>query len=196
MTGLEKIVASIREEALSEARSMVDHAKADAAGLFADEKAKSDALCAQIEDAAKRQADDIERASTSALELQRRRKFLEAKQELLNQTMEQALRELYTLPDQAYFDLLSKMAVAFAEPRKGQLLLCEKDLARCPNDFEERLERDLPKGAMLSVSRTTRPIDGGFILKYGDIEQNCSFRAIFDARWDELTDNARDILFS
>jgi V/A-type H+-transporting ATPase subunit E len=196
MTGLEKIVASIREEALSEARSIVDQAKADASRVFADEKAKSDAQCAQIEDAAKRQADDIERASTSALELQRRRKFLEIKQELLTQTMEQALNELYALPDQAYFDLLLKMAVAFAEPRNGQLLLSDKDYARCPKDFEERLGRDLPKGAMLSVSQAARVIDGGFILKYGDIEQNCSFRAIFDARWDELTDKARDILFS
>ncbi len=196
MTGLEKIVASIREEALSEARSMVDQAKADAARMIADEKAKSDAQCAQIEDAAKRQADDIERASTSALELQRRRKFLEAKQELLAQTMEQALKELYALSDQAYFDLLLKMAGAFAEPRKGQLLLSEKDITRCPKDFEERMNRELPRGAVLSVSSTTRAIDGGFILKYGDIEQNCSFRAIFDARWDELTDKARDILFS
>jgi len=195
MTGLEKIVATIREEALAEAKSIVDRAKADAAGMFADEKAKSDALCAQIEDAAKRQAEDIERASTSALELQRRRKFLEAKQELLAQTMEQALNELYALPDQAYFDLLLKMAAAFAEPRKGQLLLSDKDIARCPKDFEERMNRELPSGAVLSVSSTARAIDGGFILKYGDIEQNCSFRAIFDARWDELTDKARDILF-
>lgn len=196
MTGLEKIVASIREEALAEAKSIVDRAKSEAAEMIADEKTKSDALCAHVEDDAKRRAEDIERASTSALELQRRRKFLEAKQELLTQTMEQALNELYALPDQAYFDLLIKMAAAFSEPRKGQLLLSEKDIARCPRDFEERISRELPQGAVLSVSNATRAIDGGFILKYGDIEQNCSFRAIFDARWDELTDKARDILFS
>lgn len=196
MTGLEKIVASIREEALCEAKSIVEKAKADAAGMLADEKAKSDVQCAQIEDSAKRQAEDIERAGISALELQRRRKLLEAKQELLTQTMEQALSELYVLPDEAYFDMLLKMAGAFAEAQNGQLLLSQKDIARCPKDFEERLNRQLPKGVTLGVSQASSPIDGGFILKYGDIEQNCTFRAVFNARWDELTDKAREILFS
>jgi V/A-type H+-transporting ATPase subunit E len=196
MTGLEKIVASIREEALGEAKSIVDKAKADAARMLADEKAKSSEQCAQIEASAKRQAEDIERAGISALELQRRRKLLEAKQELLTQTMELALSELYELPDEAYFELLLKMAGAFAEPQNGQLLLSQKDIARCPGDFEERLNGRLPKGVTLGVSQALSPIDGGFILKYGDIEQNCTFRAVFDARWDELTDKAREILFS
>ena len=196
MTGLEKIVASIREEALGEAKSITDQANADAARMLASEKAKSDEQCAQIGDFAKRQAEDIERAGASALELQRRRKLLEAKQELLTQTMELALDELYAQPDQAYFELLLKMAGAFAEPKNGQLLLSAKDFARCPKDFAERLRNHLPQGVTLTVSEARAPIDGGFILKYGDIEQNCTFRAVFNARWDELTDKARGILFS
>lgn len=196
MSGLEKILSSIRDDACGEAQALINQAKDEAARILADEKSKSDAHCAQIEEQAKLQARDIERAYASSMELQHRRKLLETKQEILQQTMEQALSRLYGLPDEDYFNILLKMASSFAEQGQGELLLDQKDLKRCPKDFQERLEHSLPSGAALSISQATRPIDGGFILKYGDIEQNCSFRALFDARWDELTDKARAILFS
>lgn len=196
MTGLEKIAAAIREEARAEASALVEQAKTEAARILAERKARSDALCAEIEASAKRQAADLERASVSAAGLQRRRRLLEAKQEILAQTMRQALDRLYALPEQEYFSMLIKMASACAESAEGELILCGRDLQRCPEDFARRLAQALPEGAKLSLSRETRPIDGGFILKYGDIEHNCSFRAIFDARREELTDRAHGILFS
>ena len=196
MTGLEKIVAAIREEAQAEAKSMIDQAKAEAARVLSEEKSKSDALCAEIGASARQRAADIERASVSAAELQRRRRLLEAKQEILGDTMEQALKKLYALPKEEYFGLLIQMACACAELAEGELLLCDRDLLRCPEDFTKRLGQALPNGAKLSVSQETRPIDGGFILKYGEIEHNCSFGAVFDARREELTDKVRSILFS
>ena len=196
MTGLEKIVAAIREEAQAEANAVIDQAHAEAARILSEEKSRSDALCAEIEASARQQAADAERAAASAAELQRRRRLLEAKQELLAHTMEEALKKLYALPEEAYFTLLIQMASACAESMAGELLLSSKDLSRCPEGFIQRVEQALPKGAALSLSRDTRPIDGGFILKYGDIEHNCSFRAVFDARREELTDKVRGILFS
>lgn len=196
MTGLEKIVAAIRQEAQAEAQAMIDQAQEEALRIRSDVQAESDALCAEIEASAKRRAADIERASASAAQLQRRRRLLEAKQEILSHTMEQALARLYGLPDEAYFSLLIKMASACAEPGEGELLLCDRDLQRCPRNFAQRLEQALPKGAALALCDETRPIDGGFILKYGEIEHNCSFRAIFDARREELIDRMRGILFS
>lgn len=196
MTGLEKIIAAIQREAQAEAQAVIDQANAEALCIRSEEKAKSDALCAEIEASAERQAAEIERASASAANLRRRRRLLEAKQEILSQTLEQALERLYGLPDEEYFSLLVRMASACAEPEKGGLLFCGRDLRRCPQDFAQRLDQALPEGAALAVCDETRPIDGGFILKYGEIEHNCSFRAIFDARREEMTDRMRDILFS
>ena len=195
MTGLEKIVATIMEEAQAEANAVIDQAHAEAARILSEEKSRSDALCAEIEASARQRATDIERAAGSAAELQRRRRLLEAKQGMLAHTMEEALKELYALPKEEYFNLLIQMASACAEPMAGELLLSGRDLSRCPEDFIQQLGQALPKGAALSLSQETRPIDGGFILKYGDIELNCSFRAVFDARREELTDKVRGILF-
>ena len=44
------------------------------------------------------------------------------------------------------------------------------------------------KGGSLTVSGETRRMEGGFVLVYGGVEENCSFRALFDSRKDELQD--------
>ncbi|MGI6161234.1 MAG: V-type ATP synthase subunit E [Christensenellales bacterium] len=196
MTGLEKIVSTIREEARGRAAEIIEESKTEAADIVAREKANSDAVCAGIKEEAHRQAADIERAGISAAELKRRSELLAAKQQLITQTMERALQKLYALPEAEYFSMLISLAAANAERGQGEMLLNESDLRRCPDNFSQLLNKALPEGAFILVLDKTRNIDGGFILKYGDIELNCSFKAMIDARKDELTDRIRDILFS
>ena len=86
-----------------------------------------------------------------------------------------------SLDDAAYFGLIFKMVGKFALPQQGKLILNEKDLARVPGDFDVQLKAALAAipGAVLSLSNSTCPIDGGFVLDYGGIEENCSFEALF-----------------
>ena len=49
---------------------------------------------------------------------------------------------------------------------------------------------------MLHISGDTRDIDGGFVLTYGGIEENCSIDALFDAAHEVLQDKVQEILFS
>lgn len=51
------------------------------------------------------------------------------------------------------------------------------------------------KGGSLSISDKGKVMDGGCILVYGGIEENCTIRAIFDARRDELSDMVQEMLF-
>lgn len=70
---------------------------------------------------------------------------------------------LLELDDGAYFRLIFQMAAKFALPQQGKLILNEKDLSRAPKDFNAQLEaavKAIP-GAALSLSDSTRPIDGG-----------------------------------
>lgn len=196
MTGLEKIIASILEEARMEAQACIEEAKVEAERILAEENAKSYALCAKTTESAKQQVIDIERACASAVQLSRRKGLLEEKQALLTQTLEQALERLYAMPEDVYFGLLVKMTAAFAEPGEGELLLNERDLSRLPKDFEKSVNMALKENCKLRLSEQARPMEGGIVLKYGEVEQNCSFRAIFTSRLDEMSDRARGILFS
>lgn len=196
MTGLDKIIAEIRDEAAVEADRAIASAKAQADEYLAAAKKESDAVVARIEAGAAQDVADIERSRESSLVLQRRQRTLAQKQTLLSQTLEIALDSLYRLPDAEYFSLLAKLAAAHAQKGDGVMLLNTKDKARVPADFAQKVAASLPAGSTLSVSDQTRPIDGGFVLKYGDIEENCSFRDIFNARVDEFSDLVRETLFA
>ena len=39
-------------------------------------------------------------------------------------------------------------------------------------------------------------MEGGFVLVYGGVEQNCSFAALFDAARDSLQDKLHALLFA
>lgn len=64
-----------------------------------------------------------------------------------------------------------------------------------PADFEARLNRSLETGKKLTRLSGGGAIDVGFLLKYDDIEMNCSFSALLDARREELEDRVNRILF-
>lgn len=196
MTGLDKIINEIEQEAQREAQDALDKATAKAAEVLAAAKEAAAAKTAEMNARAQKDVRDIEAARDSASALQRRQRTLQVKQQLLAETLQKALESLYTLPEGEYFALLCKLAAATAQPGEGEMLLNEADAKRMPATFKANLAAALPAGSTLTVSGNTRPIDGGFILKYGDIEQNNSFKAMFDARRDEFADLIRETLFA
>lgn len=196
MTGLEKIVKEILDEAQAEAGETLAKAQAEAQKILDDAKEERDAKAARAAADADKTVADIEAARESAMALQRRQRLLAAKQALLEETLQKALDSLYALPVDAYFDLLVRLAAGAAQPGNGEMYLNEQDKKRMPAGFEQKLAAALPQGTSLKIADVTRPMDGGFVLKYGDIEENCSFRAIFDLRADAFSDLVRDTLFT
>ena len=104
--------------------------------------------------------------------------------------------ELRELPDEQYFSLLQDLAVAHALPQEGTLYLSPADRQRVPALFEEGLNAALgDPAAKLTLAEDTRDIDGGVVLVYGGIEENCSFTALFDDKADALQDMVQALLF-
>lgn len=195
MTGLDTIIKEIMDEAQAEADAAKAKAKAQADEILQKATSEAEAERAKIGASAGQTVADVTAARESALALQRRQRTLETKQALLNETLEKALEKLYSLPEGEYFELCHRLALRNAEDGEGALLFNEKDKARQPADFATKLAAALPTGKTIQVSGETRPIDGGFVLKYGDVEENCSFRAVFEARHEEFSDQIRPILF-
>lgn len=65
-----------------------------------------------------------------------------------------------------------------------------------PADFEKNIHAAAEeKGGSLVLSREPKAIEDGFILVYGGIEENCTLKALLDAKKDELQDKVNEILF-
>ena len=196
MTGLEKIIKEIQDEAANEAAEVIAKAKAEAEEILAAARASADAKTTRVSEGASQDVADIGNAQQSAKVLQRRQRTLSTKQQVLSETLAKALESLYVLNDADYFALLTRLAVNTAQPGEGEMMLNEKDKTRLPASFEQEMNAALPEGQKLVVSNKNRPIDGGFVLGYGGVEENCSFEAMFNARREEFSDLVRDILFA
>ena len=194
MTGLEKIVQQIRDEAQQAADAVIAQAKEEAGQLAAkateDARTQSGAILAK----SKTDVQNHLAAARSAAELAQRRAVLAAKQEIIGEAIESARQSIYKLPDSDYFALILKMISKFSLPQEGELLFSPADLGRLPASFETSLAKSA--NGKLTVSRETRDIDGGVVLSYGGIEENCSIEALFYAARERLQDRVQELLFS
>ena len=197
MTGLEKILSQIGSEAQQAADETLAQAQAQAQDLVKAAEEEGNAQSQRIAQQAQTAVKDILSRAQSAAALQKRRAMLQAKQEIIRDVISQAKASLFDLEEQEYFDVIVKLAKKNVLPQKGEILFSQADLQRLPQDFEQTLNRAVAdQGASLTISRETRPIDGGFVLSYGGVEENCSFTALFDAAHENLQDQVHELLFS
>ena len=88
------------------------------------------------------------------------------------------------------------MLEKYAQPGDGIISFNAKDLKRMPKGFEAEMEKAAQKkGGSLKLSAEAKDMDGGFILVYGGVEENCTIRAMFDAKRDYLSDKVHEVLF-
>ena len=193
MTGLEKIIEEICNEAAKEAQSIIEKAEAEAADILEHAKAQMQAKEAETTKATESEVAELARSRDSALHLQRRQRILATKQAAIAETLQKATQTLQQLPDEEYFNLLTGLIKKAAQPQSGVLILNERDKARLPANFIAGLQ--LPEQVALSLAEDCQPITGGFILKYGDILENCAFETLFNTRLDEFSDLAMKTMF-
>lgn len=197
MTGLDTILESIRKDGRENADAILAKAQQEADEISAQGREDAQLRREELLRDAPQQAQDAADRVLSSAHREQRRILLIARQEIIQETLEAAEKSLFELSDEDYFTVLLGLAAKRALPQKGELVLGSRDFARKPADFEKKLQTVLPKDAELTVASKPNPaIDGGFLLLYGGIEENCTFRALFDDKREELQDLTNQILFA
>ena len=196
MANIDKITDEILEEARKTAEAKVAEAKAQASEII--KNAEEECRKLKEEMAQKDEKDRkivSERAKASA-QMKKRQMILNAKQELITEILNKAYQRIFAMDDAAYFGLIEKMLQKFCLARTGEICFSEKDQKRMPDGFEQVVERVAKeKGGNLTISKESRNIDGGFVLVYGGIEENCSIQAMFHSEREYLADKVHEKLF-
>ena len=195
MTGLDTIIEEILAAARREAEAILSEARSKAMEIRAHALEQAAGQSGAIEADTDKRIMDLTKIRETGFTLRRKQAVLEARKTVLDEVLTAARESLANRPDNEYFAFMIKSAAAHAENGEGILLFNERDRARMPKNFQHLLTLALPLGKTLTVSDTTARIDGGFILKYGKLEENRSFAAIFRERRDEFIDLARGLLF-
>lgn len=197
MTGLEKMVSQIVDEAKAEAESRKKAAQEEADKIVSEAKAEAEKLIGQsLEQSETDAANYLERVKSSA-DLQRRTVILQAKQEVIASVLEKAYTSLDTMDEKAYFEMIRKMLEKFTLSESGEIYFSAADLNRLPAGFEKEIsDIAAKKGGSLTLKKESKEIENGFILVYGGIEENCTFRALFNTQKDALQDKIHQELFA
>ncbi|NLL06658.1 MAG: hypothetical protein GX270_12925 [Clostridiaceae bacterium] len=198
MSGAENIQAKILEEARLLAEANIKRAEEEAASIIRAASKEAEAKKKQIIEKAELEAVEIKKRIIAVAELEARKQKLMAKQEVVDEAFELALKKLNNLPDVEYQSILVEMITNSIETGKEEILLSLKDKQRISSGFIDELNKKLlQKGisAKMKISEETRNISGGFILKSGDIEVNNSFESIIRMYRDDIEPEVIKCLF-
>lgn len=196
MTGLEKITSQIQEEAKDSAAKKLEAAKKEADEILAEAKKACGAMEAEAAEKDALLKTNYESRAKSSAEQQRRTALLRAKQEIIADVIEEAYVTLKKKDAKGYFLTMEKILKTYALAEDGEIYFSKEDLARMPAGFEKKIEAAAKeKGGSLVLKKEPKAIADGFVLVYGGIEENCTLRALFDAKRDQLQDQVNAILF-
>lgn len=219
MTGLEKILERILEDAKEKARVILETAQSDCRQSAQEYADRANAIREEIAERAETEGEAIVARSRAATATTRRNILLSAKAELLDETFAAAKAHICDTDYGKYRELLvALLSCALLEQANNEqtslelgdeivafdtyeVFLNRHDLDRYGNriieDARRVTERRIgsQRAAKLRLSPIPADIDGGLILRYGDTEANCSLSALFSQMRRELEGKISAILF-
>ena len=205
MNGIEKITGRIAADAQAEAERVLSSAREEAAKITAKYKAQADAEAADLAAKNAKAAVEREERLVSVAQMEARKVQLAAKQEMVEKTYALALEKLCAIPEEQYTQVLADLLVQASSTGREEAVFSAGDrdrvgkaaVARANEILAKRAAPDVSQGgskvadllskvatsvtakakgtAALTLSKETRPIQGGFILKDENVEVNCTF---------------------
>ena len=190
MNGLDKIINEICAEAQSVADSLIAEANRSAQAIINRAAEKAEEILKNAEAEAETEYKKHIAMAQSAAEASLKRAILREKQDVISKIIDEAHNRLISLNDEEYFKCMTKLLDKNCKRSGGEMILSSKDKRRATAEFIKAVE---DKG--LKISDDTRDIDGGFILVYNDIEENCSLSAVMEDKRESLNDEVNSFLF-
>lgn len=205
MNGIEKITGRIAADAQAEAERVLTAAREEAARISGKYRAQADAECADLTAKNAKAAAEREERLVSVAQMEARKVQLAAKQEMVERTYAQALEMLCAMPEERYVQVLADLLVQASSTGREEAVFSPEDrervgraaVARANEILAKQAAPGVPQGdsavtnllskvaanvtamakgtAMLTLSKETRPLKGGFILKDENVEVNCTF---------------------
>ena len=191
MTSSEKILAGIAEESKAQAEKITAEAEKQAAEITAAAREEAESEAEKIRAEAEKKAELIINSGKSSAELLKRDTALNCRRGLIEKALITVADTVNAYSDKDYFDFLLTLIKKEKLNGKGEVYLSVKDKARDTASFKSELE-----ALGFTLSDNFADINGGFILKYGDIQINGELSALIHEKRDVLTDELNKALFN
>ena len=196
MAGIDNITKVIARDAEKEAESIISSAKANSDVIRKQAESEADKLKADANEKLEKKLMAERKKIHSQSEQIEKLIMLKTKQQIIEDTLDKAKNKILGYEDKKYFEVLLKILETSVQADKGTLLLNSKDLKRIPDGFDKDINAVASKkGGTLEVGSEAVKFNGGFILKYGNIEINSSLDALFEENEEKLVDIVNTTIF-
>ena len=195
MTGLERIKEKILIQSQENCDKIIQDANMQAKSIIRQARDDANSKAFEIINKADKNAVRKNAVSKSTAESITRNRYLEIRNAILNDVISAAYLEIEKFSDEKYFDMIKRLCVKNILTGECTMHLNGYDLGRLPENFEYSINEEIyEKGAVMICSEAV-DIENGFILRYGDVEVNCTFRSVFDESMDSLKDMLSAFMF-
>ena len=171
MKGLDKIIGRIRADAQAEIDAIRAEGDAKAAEVTAAYEAQAKALLDSEAEKSRQAAQSMAERGQRTDAMDKSKAILAAKQQCIDEAFDRAAQKLRQLPREEYISVLAALA-ASAGAGDEEIILSAAD-----SDIGEAVvaKANALCGGSFTLSAESRELEGGLILKRGDVEVNCAF---------------------
>lgn len=191
---LEDIIKRIKDDARAEVARIEEDARHQRQEIL--EKARQEAEGFEqklMEEVRKKAAQQRERVISMA-RLELRKTLLQKKQEGIEEAFSRATKKLMNLKREDYLALLKRLLLRATESGDEEIIVSESHRSMVSDDFLSQVNKEIG-GGKLRLSKESREMGGGFILRKGRREINYSLEMILKDLKDELEPEVARILF-
>ena len=177
MNNLENIKAKILSEAEDYKTEALKNARLQREEIIANFKSEGEFGSAKIKAHAKDIISEKETRFLSTMKNEERNAILSVKSRLISECFDKAVDKINSLDDESYLSFLTDLLRRCVADGVSQIILNEKDKSRIGDALlknAKEIMSELGRNGSITLSENCADISGGFILKYGDIEVNCT----------------------
>ncbi|HPY76936.1 MAG TPA: V-type ATP synthase subunit E family protein [Anaerohalosphaeraceae bacterium] len=183
----EQVVEKILSQAQQEAQAILDQARSRIQQRRADLQGSRQNYAQQTEEKAKTAGEDKLARMLAAARMDLQKKRLAAKVDLLNEVFEKARQKINALPEEAYLDLMSRLIMKAVQTGDEEVLVGAQETRinqKCIKQINQKLGPGFKGNLRLSDEKAD--IDGGFILRRGNVRINASTGVLIEQMRQDL----------
>ena len=193
--GLAELLDRIGEKSKAEIAQVKEQALGKTHKIMSEGEEEAKRIRKEGKEGSLREAQSVQEKMLQNAHLEARREVLKEKTDALESVFGAALENLENLPAEEFLPWTRNLVLENIEEGKAEIILAERDRSKIKADFLKEMNQQLKGKSELKLSSESRDIGGGFVLKQGRKEVNCSFQAILEDKKDALRLKLNELLF-
>ena len=185
MNDITKLTEKILEEAKDQAAVAARAAEQECGGLMSHYEAEAGQAASEVMQAAQAKAEAIMRRARSQAGIEERNMKLTARRESIDEAFVLAQEKIKAYPAEKLTAFFVNLA-AGCQTADAQLIWGAENRDMAQAVVTGVNARNASKGVTLALSEEVGRFDGGFVLREGSIETNCTFSVLISGVKEEL----------